>query len=921
MSTTPRLLSVSPEDHLRAGICLLALITTRPANLDELLSEGDINDIYAEGKAVDDDDDTKNEIDEYFEGPRVISSNDEDEHSLHKLRDKVLDRLAETLARYKSDPRAGGGPVLDPKHVASTMMITYSQENKVKILCSKNEGLNQGNSTDDTDFLNSWKVCMERISKAGSAAENDKDSMLDLILTYQRPRINYYVTKLRHAFRYEESTKQVHIDKQPSLSTEWLGRLPVADCRLWIDDNGNRFKFSSHWSNNPSNNSRAASSAQSSRNVDDEVNTILVFIEKLCAQDLGAMNSSEFDICQESLLEQLLPAMFAVWKSARFQASIKARLHERFQHIDHAQRRKNDVMMALKFLCRVYYSLMTFIEAAESMPMFQSIECIPVFVPSTTSKKIPKAIREKQTPIEITTSLELEIHSPGWISYLQKKKTKETFKRLLAEKCHVHAEIQLLSHQKTSVSSRDKTGSVHPYIGCSKRCCLLCWLFIRTDASLQVRGSHETVMHRWEIPAGLFSGHLGTKSYSITKDFLSFIKAMLRYSFSQSFPLRPLELLAQSSAALSTTQTVLDREKAQMEKSELIIRRMMTMPMVTNDGILVVENHEKPGFVFIIGGSLAKPKEMTFEEAEIFKENHIRSLRRAEHVLSLESRDDDLDPLSESEKEILKLYSMLYRDFNNIPDSLTSIWFDFGFCFCRNHDQRKKLAKLYIQLVENGASIAALASAYESRTFSSFMNARGQDLSYFEANGILFHQPDVDELGIYRLIAEVNHTLSGCYCFCWRPKEYCHPKFETRLSRESDGDYGFHGTNPWERWQLLNFYKYVFQHPRFDAKAMQKAKRHPETHKTAGSQLERYLNELIPDFRRKVGNSVLGDAMFPKVKAKVEFPYGRPRCLCVIHNTVAPEGLCWATPWVLARGRGKAGGDEEVELRNLLAGT
>ena len=51
---------------------------------------------------------------------------------------------------------------------------------------------------------------------------------------------------------------------------------------------------------------------------------------------------------------------------------------------------------------------------------------------------------------------------------------------------------------------------------------------------------------------------------------------------------------------------------------------MMMMPIVMDDGILVTES-EKPGYVSVIGGPLKKLKEMTFEQAEIFKENHIRS--------------------------------------------------------------------------------------------------------------------------------------------------------------------------------------------------------------------------------------------------------------------------------------------------------
>lgn len=80
----------------------------------------------------------------------------------------------------------------------------------------------------------------------------------------------------------------------------------------------------------------------------------------------------------------------------------------------------------------------------------------------------------------------------------------------------------------------------------------------------------------------------------------------------------------------------------------------------------------------------------------------------------------------------------------------------------------------------------------------------------FEANGIELQLPNNDEFGVYRLRAEVNHAVSGRYCYCHKPKHYCHPKGETRLSIESDTDYGFHGTFAWERWQLLNFYNHIF---------------------------------------------------------------------------------------------------------------
>lgn len=285
--------------------------------------------------------------------------------------------------------------------------------------------------------------------------------------------------------------------------------------------------------------------------------------------------------------------------------------------------------------------------------------------------------------------------------------------------------------------------------------------------------------------------------------------------------------------------------------------------------------------------------------------------RRLKHALSLEEPDDDDCPLSMSERDVLSLYLILFRDFNNIPGPLTSTWLKFGFCFCTNRGQSLELAKLYVQLAEGGASLKEIARAYEVKTLPILMRRRSLKVSTFRAKGIAFHRPDLEELGIYRLIAEVNHTLSGRFCYCHLSKGDCHPKFETHLSRESDGDYGFHGTNPWERWQLLNFYKHIFGHQNFDARKMQEARRHSDKGK-----LDQYLESLVPDFQKNIGNRVLGDIMFPKLKATVEFRNARPPCWCIMHDTIASEGLdCFTSTW-MSHLRTKAQGNEEDALED-----
>lgn len=51
----------------------------------------------------------------------------------------------------------------------------------------------------------------------------------------------------------------------------------------------------------------------------------------------------------------------------------------------------------------------------------------------------------------------------------------------------------------------------------------------------------------------------------------------------------------------------------------------MMMPTSMNDAILVLEIAEKPGFAYVMGGTFGKGQEMTVQNAELYKDNHIRS--------------------------------------------------------------------------------------------------------------------------------------------------------------------------------------------------------------------------------------------------------------------------------------------------------
>ncbi|KAF3041850.1 hypothetical protein E8E11_008031 [Didymella keratinophila] len=176
------------KGDLQDAICLLALTTERPRELDTVVSglrsrHADINVSSTEeidslkkdaNVNMDEQEERGNDEDidmdfEVFEDGNATG----DQQSLASLRNKVLDRLAEILARMKTDRARQTAAFLDPKHVSATYMVIRNQATAVDIFCSKNEGLDQrshggpGARKDDTDFLDSWKQLMQSISKQG----------------------------------------------------------------------------------------------------------------------------------------------------------------------------------------------------------------------------------------------------------------------------------------------------------------------------------------------------------------------------------------------------------------------------------------------------------------------------------------------------------------------------------------------------------------------------------------------------------------------------------------------------------------------------------------------------------------------------------------------------------------------------------
>lgn len=130
---------MSTHQNLEDAICLLALISERPPGLTREAEAGEIDKESQSSSSDEESDDP--------EDPAVLGTDLEHDQYRINLKNAFLDRLAETLARFKTD-----APVKksnDARHVSAVMMVCSENEEHVKIFCAKNEGLDK----EDDDFL------------------------------------------------------------------------------------------------------------------------------------------------------------------------------------------------------------------------------------------------------------------------------------------------------------------------------------------------------------------------------------------------------------------------------------------------------------------------------------------------------------------------------------------------------------------------------------------------------------------------------------------------------------------------------------------------------------------------------------------------------------------------------------------------
>lgn len=245
---------------------------------------------------------------------------------------------------------------------------------------------------------------------------------------------------------------------------------------------------------------------------------------------------------------------------------------------------------------------------------------------------------------------------------------------------------------------------------------------------------------------------------------------------------------------------------------------------------------------------------------------------------------------------VAHLYVKLVKLFDNIPNPLDQDWMYFGFCHCQNDQQRTALRQAYLDLgFKRAVTLSSIAEHSGSAALTEFMSENGVDMSDLIRQGIHPHPPAPEHVGVYRFISEVHHALSGTWCSCFQqnpPVNRCSClRSEPQLSAESEYTYGFHGTVPWERWQLLNFYLAAFSVPSFCPQDLQAA-----LDDQGNAALERYLDTLMPDFRRNLYRKYRTSLCFPGLGMRLLDRHTRLPIhivdYSVCHDVSRPDGLC-----------------------------
>ncbi|KAM6508172.1 hypothetical protein FALCPG4_018059 [Fusarium falciforme] len=490
-------------------------------------------------------------------GDRFEANNEDVD--LRNLKDGLVDRLSETLARFKSPPNSGS---LDAKHVSSVIMIEHAGNDGVTFLCTRNEGLD---GQDKEDFLSKWKNLMERAAQSDeSMADANFHDMLRLVIHQQKQRIDYYVNAICQALKatqadgHDDLVGGCTLKNKPLSSPQDRFRMPgdstVVGLFEWVDDHGLQYCFRHDDSPVTKANSAMASSRSDASNITTQIDQVFCLAQQL--SDRTPSSETRWLNDMECLMRNTLN----LWRTNHGQVVLSSRI----RHLFKTHRTQGKVFHdSILFLTRIFYSVEVFLEAARKVKGSHSISYIAV---PYHDQPEGDRLEHADTVLKILARLRFPVQLISRRMLTRIERNLPTLREQNRRARHIHAELQALYHLDILFSDENGTYTVHPYVGCSRRCCFLCNAFITSVyPNMRVRGGHNAVMHRWE-PQRYFPTAAQRDKFELgVQSILQTLKAILQKAFSAAW-FQQEQPLAQSSHGLPS---ILREELAKMEPTHI----------------------------------------------------------------------------------------------------------------------------------------------------------------------------------------------------------------------------------------------------------------------------------------------------------------------------------------------------------------
>ncbi|KOC16485.1 hypothetical protein AFLA70_261g001451 [Aspergillus flavus AF70] len=702
------------------------------------------------------------------------------------LKQRSLDRLAEVLARFKTQKtgRHGRGKKkdahLDAKHVTSVAMVENSTLQRVTFLCSKNEGL----KGEDEVFLERLCELLTSILKNGQR-QTCQSEVFDLIFEHNTPRVEYYSGVIQDAFKRASGLKVPDTLTEDTIKDMVDQKL---EARLWegliINIDGRQ--------------------REGSQELPD------------CLSDKD-LDKAVIETTRNNELRDFLESFYAIIRNPRQRPALKNLLK---QALHGSEKLFTKAWDALLFLARTFHAAVTLVELASKLKLklFNSFRFVPVSACMFKTKTY--APLGKELPLKVLEALPCQPEGNGWVKLLQDQRTINEYTNILRLPRSIHAEVQLMGYLETSLSKNN-------------------------DQRAMMSENPETIR---KSLLDLFADDYSCRTFGFnnctsTREALCLVCLYDTMIAACRFPARVLNnylkdgLLGE--ALLFFCRLRIEQTGGQLE-CECIAWYLERRKI----GPFPIPNLE---------GEMYSIWETAYDEAL--------------NSLDLYDRFNDGCRLNTAQAEVFKLFVTLRGSICQIPDTNSSTWINFGFCYCTSFQQRQELSLKYLLLAASNASFDDIVSAYETTTMAELMTKHGIDLSDLSQKGVRLQRPSGMVYSVFRLMIGVSHALSGRFCSCFRmqPDRPCHHYFEPHFDSECDVAYGFHLTNSWERWQLLNFYRHLFNLPEFDPRAMAAAKESPQR-----GALGRYIDTLVPDMRIRIFDmDRAGSILFPNFDAGI----------------------------------------------------